>query len=89
MTDSTQNFAAYYEDAVRLERAAWQSLQALEPGSPERAEARTQWAEAISRTNQAWRRLTSQSVTQPHQGTYAPAGLRRSAGLPSAHHLGH
>jgi hypothetical protein len=91
MKNSTQNLAACYEDAVRLERAAWQLLQALDPGSPERAEARTQWAEAISRTNQAWRRLTSQAVKQPHQTIQAAAGLRRSGGPPSASavHHGH
>jgi hypothetical protein len=89
MTDSTQDFEKCYEDAVRLEKAAWQELQALDPGSPERAEARTQWAEAISRTNQAWRRLTSQAVNQPHHAIQAAAALRRSGSPPSVVHHGH
>ena len=89
MTDPTQSLETFYEDAVELEKAAWQSLQALEPGSPERAKARTQWSEAVSRTNRAWRRLTSQKVTQPQQGIHSAAGLRRPAGPASAPHIGH
>jgi hypothetical protein len=89
MTDSTQDFETCYEDAVRLEKAAWQALQALDRGSSERAEARTQWAEAISRTNQAWRRLTSQAVSQRRQAIQAAAGLRRSGSPPSVIHHGH
>lgn len=59
---STGDLAARYADAVELERAAWQELQAHKPGTTGRAEAWAAWTQAISSTNRAWRQLSS----RPH-----------------------
>ena len=48
-----------YARSVEHERAAWHELQLHEPGSPERIRAWKLWSEAISSTNDAWRRLNA------------------------------
>jgi hypothetical protein len=48
-----------YTQAVESERAAWHELQCQPLGNARRAQAWCRWSEAISRTNAAWRRLSS------------------------------
>jgi len=65
MTDSTQNLAARYVDAIQFERKAWKALQSKPPGTRDRAEAWAVWSEAISRTNRAWRQLSVETMSRP------------------------
>lgn len=89
MTDPTQNSAALYADAIRVEKAAWQELQAQALGSPDRAEAWGKWAEAISRTNRAWRQLSCETISQPRHGTNAAADVRQFHRQSSTPYHGH
>ena len=73
MTDATQNLAAHYAEAIEMEKFAWHALQAHAPGSSDRAQAWATWSEAISRTNKAWRQLSSQTLSRPACGTGAAA----------------
>ncbi len=65
MTQPTHNPAARYAQAIEFEKSAWHALQAEAPGSNQRAQAWATWSEAISRTNHAWRQLSSQSASRP------------------------
>lgn len=78
MTTPTKDLAARYDDAVEFESAAWQALQVHEPGSAARAEAWATWAQAISRTNRAWRELNSRThpFVQPAQSDSLPPPYR-------------
>lgn len=51
--------AAAYAESVDHESCAWQELHSHLPGTPERIGAWKAWSEAISRTNDAWRRLSA------------------------------
>jgi hypothetical protein len=74
-----ENPAAQYARAVEDERTAWQALQALPRGSARRAQAWTEWSQALSRTNQAWRRLSCHTQRWPQR---AASGSGHSAGHP-------
>jgi hypothetical protein len=63
--DTPGVLAARYADAVRLEKTAWQALQAQAPGSCDRVQAWAGWMEAIAQTNRAWRELNSRALTNP------------------------
>lgn len=63
-----------YTSAVNDERAAWHHLQAQLPGTACRAEAWTRWAEAISKTNAAWRRLNGAQRSSQHSPMRAEPG---------------
>jgi hypothetical protein len=70
MIDATHNVAAHYADAIEREKSAWHALQAHAPGSRDRAQAWAAWSEAISRTNKAWRQLSSETLSSsPPCGT--------------------
>lgn len=56
---SQDPLAAAYAASVDVERCAWRELHAHAPGTPERIRAWKDWSEAISRTNDAWRRLSA------------------------------
>jgi len=56
--------AAAYAESVDHERSAWKELHAHAPGSPERIDAWRAWSEAISRTNDAWRRLSARRFSE-------------------------
>lgn len=56
---SQDPLAAAYAESVDRERHAWQELHSHVPGTPERISAWRAWSEAISRTNDAWRRLSA------------------------------
>jgi hypothetical protein len=66
--DEQTNFldplAKAYTESVDRERAAWQELHAHAPGTPERIGAWKSWSEAISRTNDAWRRLSARRFSE-------------------------
>lgn len=72
-TPNANDFAAQYAHAVKRERVAWQALQSHPPGSENRAEAWTEWAQALARTNLAWRRLNSLRLSQPPETSAARA----------------
>ena len=59
------DLAVVYDESVRKEREARQALQALPPGSPDRARAWQAWSQAIVKTNQAWRQLSASRVAPP------------------------
>lgn len=88
-TENTSNLAAQYAAAVQCERAAWQALQAQSPGSDGRTQAWSEWTEAIARTNTAWRRLSSSTLSQPHHQSGASTEARprhREAGPAPRYH---
>jgi hypothetical protein len=56
--------ATAYAESVDHERTAWQELHSYAPGTPERIGAWKAWSEAISRTNDAWRRLSARRFAE-------------------------
>jgi hypothetical protein len=85
MTDEqTLSLEAVYAEALQLEREALHRLQAQEPGSGASTEAWQAWSEAITRTNRAWRDLSSHTPVRPPQGLGAMARASvPGAGAPS------
>ncbi|MEJ6022292.1 hypothetical protein [Ramlibacter sp. PS4R-6] len=63
-TSHDDPLAAAYTESVDRERHAWQELHSHAPGSPERIRAWKAWSEAISRTNDAWRRLNARRFSE-------------------------
>jgi hypothetical protein len=63
-TNTSDPLAAEYAESVDLERSAWAELHSHAPGSPERIQAWKEWSRAISRTNDAWRRLSARRFAQ-------------------------
>jgi hypothetical protein len=72
-TDSFEEPARQYAESVRMEKAAWQVLQSEPPGSDARARACSEWMDAISRTNRAWRRLSSSRAGQSWNRAASPS----------------
>lgn len=78
MTEAqTQSLEAQYAEALQHEKAALHALQAHDAGTDGNAHAWQEWSEAISRTNQAWRELSSHSLGRHPHGL--PATARFSA----------
>ncbi|AMO24137.1 hypothetical protein [Ramlibacter tataouinensis] len=61
----TKDAAALYANSIERERAARQQMESYPPGSRERAQACQAWAEAIVRTNRAWRCLSNTERSRP------------------------
>jgi hypothetical protein len=66
MKPESTNLAVEYDEAVAHERDAWHALHACAAGSEARARAWTEWTDAITRTNSAWRKLSARQLGQPH-----------------------
>jgi hypothetical protein len=66
--EPTLSLEAVYAEALRLERDALHRLQAQEPGTDASSRAWQAWSEAITRTNRAWRDLSSHAPVRPPQG---------------------
>jgi hypothetical protein len=63
--EQAQSFESQYADALRHERDALHALRGHRPGSDESARAWQEWSEAITRTNHAWRELSSHGLARP------------------------
>jgi hypothetical protein len=78
-TRDNDPLAAAYAESVDHEREAWHVLQSHRPGTDERIRAWKAWSEAISRTNDAWRRLNARRFAETayavhHAGAGSHAG---------------
>lgn len=73
----TSSLEALYTEAIRQEREALDALQAQDPGTEGSARAWQAWSEAISRTNLAWRELSSYTLARSPHGP--PVNARASA----------
>jgi hypothetical protein len=60
--EQTSSLEAQYAEAIRLERDALHALQEQLPGTTGNARAWLDWSEAITRTNRAWRELSSHTL---------------------------
>jgi hypothetical protein len=79
-TQTHDPLAEAYAESVDHERSAWQELQSHAPGSAERINAWKTWSEAISRTNDAWRRLSARRfASSPYTGRRVTAGSHAGA----------
>ena len=75
--DHALSLEAQYAEALQHERAALHALQAHESGTEDNGGAWQDWSEAISRTNEAWRELSSHTLSRHTQ--LLPARTRPSA----------
>jgi hypothetical protein len=79
---------AAYAESVELEKSAWQELHSHPPGSPERMSAWRAWSEAISRTNDAWRRLSARRFATPGRATSGTRAVQAVRESQAASHAG-
>ena len=68
---------ALYAQALQHERAALHALQAHESGTDDNGRAWQDWSEAITRTNEAWRELSSHPLAR--HAPLAPLTTQSSA----------
>lgn len=82
--EHTSSLEAQYAEAIRQERDALRALQAQEPGTEGNARAWQVWSEAITRTNHAWRELSSHTLGRtPHPVPAIARASARGADAPS------
>lgn len=77
--DTQDPLAEAYAHSVDLEREAWHELHSHAPGTPGRIGAWRAWSEAISRTNDAWRRLSARRFSK-FDRAHSHANARSHAG---------
>jgi hypothetical protein len=79
--EHTPSLEAQYAQALQQERNALHALHALSPGSDGNDRAWQEWSEAIHRTNEAWRELSSHTLgLHPHVAPATARVFARGAG---------
>ena len=79
--EHASSLEAQYVQALQHERTALHALQVVGRGSDGNARAWQDWSEAINRTNEAWRELSSHALgKQPHMLPAAAPVFARGAG---------